>query len=187
MSNKHRGGQSSSEEESSFSGPNFEAGPGWGEQTSTWLKEHMLDRVLPAAVIVIVVIVLVSGGNNDSKDPEVVKATDDADEVVTADNNGTALTANVVSAVANAGEGYALVARRALAVYLSDNTDIELTRGQKIFIEDALSKTVEGIELNAGDTVEFKVTDVEKAVEDAQNLTPYQLKVWEGYAAGAVL
>jgi len=79
------------------------------------------------------------------------------------------------------GDSRTLLARRALAEYLGAHPE-ELTKGQKIFIEDLLRRKLSTQKLTIGDIFEFSTADIETAIVQAKGLTQFQLNAWEEHA-----
>ncbi len=146
----------------SFDGPVFDFGPGWGFYVKRWFGKYLFKIVLPVIVLIVAMGIYVSSDK--------------------AENGGkTAVDNETVKIVISRGDGLVLVARKALAEYLK-NFPEELTAGQKIFIEEALWRKAEGQKLVVGETVDFGLSNIKEAILRSKDLSPYQLRVWEGYA-----
>ncbi len=82
------------------------------------------------------------------------------------------------------GEGKTHLARRALANYLEKNTDSELTKEHKIYIEDYLRKNVSSQQkIYAGSSIEFSKDMIQKAIEQSKKLNDKQLQNLQKYSA----
>lgn len=87
-----------------------------------------------------------------------------------------------ISQIVEKGDGHALVSRHALAQYLKNYPSQRLTNGQKIFIEEKLRQTVKNVKLVVGQSVRFQIQDIQSAIEQSKELTPFQLEKWNEYA-----
>ncbi|MFH1769241.1 MAG: hypothetical protein ABH833_01085 [Parcubacteria group bacterium] len=157
-------------------GPVFEAEPGWGGRLGSWVKGHPFGSLI---IVILVIAVVFIARDNDENGIEVIKL-----------DNGGAQVANVediIKETVQLRDGYALVSRRALNSYIAQNPEQVLNKAQKMFIEDGLSKTVEGQSLDVGANVLFQANDIEKLITDSNQLTQYQLNVWDWYARQAGL
>ncbi len=149
-----------------YGGPIFEAGPGWGFKIKKWLGKNLAGRILP----VIAVLVLAWGLF------VIIKAQ-------TAKHANTTAQPDKIFQIVSAGDSGTLVARKALSAYLKLNPDAQLNPGQRIFIENVLSKEVSG-KLAAGEKKEFDVNTIKTLVSEAKNLSATQLSKWEAYSRG---
>ena len=91
-------------------------------------------------------------------------------------------TAFVIKAVR--GQGETMLARQALADYLSKNPDSQLTKEHKIYIEDYLRKhnAFTG-SVRIGTSVEFQKDLIQKAIGASKNLSGQQLNHLKRYSA----
>lgn len=157
-------------------GPVFEAGPGWGAKIKTWLGKYFYKVILPIIIIALVAYGIIgrkSNNNNNTNNTNPL-------ETNIFSNNSMA-----VSETVNKGDGKIIVARRALAQFLSDNTDITLTAGQKVYLETVLSQTIDSNSFTVGQTVSFPEQTILDHIDNAKNLKPGQLDKWEVYARQA--
>lgn len=148
-----------------FNGPVFEIAPGWGFKVKKWLKRN--GRVIIPALIGIILAsgaITVYRNSNSPAKPFVART----------QNN------KVLAELVGRGDGRVLIARRALTSYIQ-NTNIDLTPAQRIFIEQVLSEKI-GKVLSVGETVEFNISDIESAIDQSLSLTPVQLQKWGAYA-----
>jgi len=82
------------------------------------------------------------------------------------------------------GDGTTKMARRALANYLEKNTDSELTKEHKIYIEDYLRKNINFQEkVYPGTTVEFSKSLIQDAISQSKKLNEKQLQNLQKYSA----
>ncbi len=146
-------------------GPVFDFGPGWGFYVKKWFGKYLFKIVLPAIVIIVAMGIFVSG--NDAENGEKTIA-----------NNET------IKIAALRGDSRALLARKALAEYLKGNSQETLSSGQKLFIEEILRQKLNNPKLTVGEVVEFTIDNIKAAVDQAKQLTQFQLETWEKYAKG---
>lgn len=84
---------------------------------------------------------------------------------------------------AKRGQGLTHLARQALNEYLSTvKPDVELSREQKIYIEDYLKDQMEGERVATGEKIIFESADIEDGMDNAQDLTPKQISNLTKYA-----
>ncbi len=145
-------------------GPVFDFGPGWGFYVKRWFGKYLFKIVLPVIVIIVAMGIYVS--SNDEENNEKITANE-----------------KITVAVAR-GDSRALLARKALAEYLKKNLQETLTSGQKLFIEEILRRKLNNPKLTIGEVVEFTIDDIRTAVDQAKQLTQFQLEAWEKYARG---
>ncbi len=155
-------------------GPIFETGPGWGGKLKKWSKKYVLggDCTLCRAtryVLIFAIIILLAGWpkfNVPQPKPREIK----------------------IIEVVRPKDGQTHLARRILIKYLNQNQILELTNGQKIFIETVLREKIPNETLEQiGRQVEIEPEEIEKLVGRAKQLSPLQLKKWEVYAEGVNL
>lgn len=90
---------------------------------------------------------------------------------------------NSVTIIAEKGDGYTHLARRALAEYLKNFGEKNLSAEHKIYIEDYLQKKVsQKNTLQTGDQVSFSQDDLQGAIESALNLSQSQIQNLHKYA-----
>lgn len=155
-------------------GPVFEAGPGWGGKVKAWFGKYFYKVILPVIVVALIGYGITnrnSGENNDTLSP--------------LDTNLPSNSTATISQTVNKGDGKILVARRAIAQYLTENSDISMTAGQKVYLETVLAQTIDNSLFKNGETVNFSVNDILSQIEKARLLTPIQLDKWEVYARKA--
>lgn len=90
---------------------------------------------------------------------------------------------NIFTVVAIKGEGVTHLSRKALKQYLQNNSDSELTKEHKIFIEDYMRKNTNSETLNIGDSRTFSVSLIEGAINASKNLTENQLNNLKKYSS----
>ena len=146
----------------SVRGPVFEAGPGWGGKLKKHFKKISAKPVMPLLAIAVLltgIFLTLKPDKKPNTKNEIVQET---------------ITETVVR-----GDGYVLVARRVLANYLSLNTELKLTDGQKLFAEETLSKYVENQMLSVGAGIIFPIEAIKTTVTKALSLKPFTLQKWE--------
>lgn len=151
------------------SGPVFESGPGWGAKTKKWLNKYFYRVVLP----IIVIALLVYGFKNRPKSNR---------EIGLSPSPKITASQNVISQEVRKGDSRTLIARRALADYLQTATDVTLSAGQKVFVENKLSQLLANSALKVASNVEIKIDDIQAAITESQRLTKFQLQKWEEFA-----
>ena len=151
------------------SGPVFEAGPGWGTKTKNWFSKYLLKVILPVAVVAL----LIYGFSTRNRGDHV----DDLFNPPSINETSATINQTVLK-----GDSLTLIARRALADYLSGNPDVFLTTGQKIFIENKLSQSLASQTLKVGAEVEINTTTILNLIDESKQLTKSQLDKWENYA-----
>ena len=78
---------------------------------------------------------------------------------------------------AESGDGITNLARRALKSYLSESSqDFEVTPEHKIYIEDYIAKQMGNGRLKLGQTMDISGDLLQKAIDEAEALTPEQLQ-----------
>jgi len=179
---------------SELPGPLFEPGPGWGKKLNNWLKKNLKKNILPIAIILVLAasltIFLTTPKVSDKKTANInlsgqqrielgqVKENIRVEEVIKLSG----LKETVIIVKAEKGEGITHLARKSLAVYLENNHYPELTPEHKIYIEDYLKDLHGERFLQLGEELEFSVTDIENAIEKAEQLTEEQLNNLTQYA-----
>lgn len=159
------------EEKYTASGPIFEAGPGWGGRLKKWSKKYILggDCILCRSVryiFIFGVMVLVALWNKiDLPQQQIAQNT------------------TVITETIQPKDGKTHLARRILYQFLKENPGIKVTAAQKVFIETILKDKITSDSTNqVGGKVEMSYEEVQNAINQANLLTPLQLKKWEGYA-----
>lgn len=82
--------------------------------------------------------------------------------------------------VAQAGDSYTVLARKAVQTY-GVNNNINLSGAQIIFAETQLTQNAKIGELNEGQDIEISHATVKQAIEEAQKLNEKQQAAWEYY------
>lgn len=82
------------------------------------------------------------------------------------------------------GDSYSLMARKSVQHYSKDNKS-NLNQAQIIFAETSLTQAAGSPQLEIGQKVTIKESDVKTVVEKAKKLTPAEQSAWAQYAAGA--
>mgnify|MGYP001587483112 CR=1 FL=1 len=147
-------------------GPIFEAGPGWGSRVNNWLRKHGLILILIILAIAIPLLSMRYFKNKKFENP-----LKDNSQIVES-----------FKEIIQRGDSATLITRRAISSYIASRSDLELSAGQRIYMEEILRKSKQFGKLIVGATIEFTRDEIQAAVEKAKQLTPYQLKVWESYA-----
>ncbi len=132
----------------------------------------------------------------DSDNSEVAtsdKATKDSSEEVSVTatagsfslepTTGSSHTDSEYTETAQAGEGVTHLARRAANTYMSDMDITDISREQRVYIEDYLSKMNTPVSLNPSNTRTFQSSQIEEAISMARALTPAELTNLEQYSA----
>jgi hypothetical protein len=91
--------------------------------------------------------------------------------------------AAVYSYVAQPGDSYSQIARKAVQTYGIDNK-VNLSQAQIIYTETMLTQAAHSPFLNQGQKVSVKQADVKTWVEKAQKLTAAQEAAWQVYTVG---
>lgn len=86
--------------------------------------------------------------------------------------------------VAQPGDSYSLIARKAVQTYGIINK-VNLTEAQIIYVETNLTQLADSPVLNEGQKVQIKTDDIKAWVEKAQKLTDAQEAAWNVYAQNA--
>jgi uncharacterized membrane protein len=86
--------------------------------------------------------------------------------------------------VAQPGDSYSLMARKATQTY-GINNSVNLSGAQIIFVETNLTNLAGSPELNLGQNVEISESVVSEWVQKAQELSEEQIAEWEVYVPGA--
>lgn len=152
-------------------GPIFEPGPGWGGKLKKWTKKYIfgwdctLCRSFRFVLVFGVVFLLFAWPKLNTP-----KWTETARQ-------------NIVTETVRTKDGQTHLARRLLDKFLKQNAEMQLTNGQKIFIETVLREKVP-TELGVGKEVSLDSGEIKIAIEKAKLLTASQLQRWEQYAKG---
>lgn len=92
-------------------------------------------------------------------------------------------TGSGIKVAASKGDGMTHLARNALKEYLAGNADGELTKEQKIYIEDFLRKNVGSQKVKVGETREFSETLIKDAISKSKQLNERQLNNLKRFSA----
>lgn len=134
----------------------------------TVIFTSMLTFVLLASV-------LVFGGGSASAQEIVQEQPDKTPETTQTSN---------FNYVAQPGDSYSLMARKAIQTYGITNK-VNLSNAQIIFAETNLTQAAGSPVLVKGQKVEIKQADVKNWIEKAQKLTKEQQAAWDVYAKNA--
>lgn len=118
--------------------------------------------------------------NQENQAPQEKTETPEPQQPKTATNTETATS---FVEVATRGEGLTHMARRTLVGYLEKNPDSQLTKEQKIYIEDYMRRHVNykgGV--HVGSQVEFSKTLVQDAISKSKQLNSEQMKNLERFS-----
>jgi len=85
--------------------------------------------------------------------------------------------------VAQPGDSYTLMARKAIQTY-GINNKVDLSKAQIIFAETMLTQNAGSPELNEGQSVAIKESDVKNQIEAAKKLSEEQEEAWGKYTVG---
>jgi tRNA A37 threonylcarbamoyltransferase TsaD len=83
--------------------------------------------------------------------------------------------------VAQAGDSYSLIARKAVQTY-GLKYDVSLNEAQIIYAETNLTRTAGSPEINEGSSVTVDESTIEEWVDNAEELTEDQQAAWDVYA-----
>lgn len=147
-------------------GPVFDFGPGWGARLGKWWRKNGSKKVLPPIAVLALMFGLVLTFSNRDKNERA------ADELQVA----------TIGQAILRGDSYTHVARRTIAEYLKSHSTVELTPGQRVFIEEHLWRKVTDQPLVADAEIEFAIADIESLISQAKSLSPATLQKWEEYA-----
>ncbi len=89
----------------------------------------------------------------------------------------------VITVIAVKGEGITNLSRRALKQYLQNNSNSELTKEHKIFIEDYMRKNVSATKIKVGNSKAFSENLIQEAINASKKLTAKQLNNLQKYSA----
>ncbi len=151
-------------------GPVFEAGPGWGQKLGRWLKRNGLNKIIPT----IFVLLLLAGVAKIYSHPKAKK-----EPLVGSSPTSQAQTN--ISVTVQKGDGVIAVSRRALSEYLKGFPDIILKPEEHLHIDNFFKTKYQNTNLVIGQSIEFSKTDLEKAVNEALQLSPTQRQQLRAY------
>lgn len=98
-------------------------------------------------------------------------------------NEGQEEVGSVYSYVAQPGDSYTLMARKAVQTY-GINNEVSLNEAQIIFAETNITQVAGSPSLNLGEEVEISENLVSDWIEQAQNLSEADQAAWAQYAEG---
>ena len=78
---------------------------------------------------------------------------------------------------AQTGEGVTHLARRALKTHLESDSEVNLSKEQKLYVEDYLKDQVGSKQLEPGQTIEFDKDLIAEAINNAEQLTPAEIQI----------
>ncbi len=104
-------------------------------------------------------------------------------EVMTTSENTEVNAGSTYEYVAQPGDSFTKIARKAVQTYGAVK-QVNLSQAQIIAAETFLTKAAGSPELNVGEKVMIKESDVEAAVKKAQALNESQIALWQKYVAG---
>jgi hypothetical protein len=106
-----------------------------------------------------------------------------ADEAVSAEEatTTTEATAETYSFIAQKGDSYTKMARKAVQIFGLDNK-VDLSGAQIVYVETNLTQLANSPELDLGEAVTISKTTVGEWVEKAKQLTNAQKALWQVYA-----
>ena len=113
------------------------------------------------------------------------ETTDTTQESSTEENQEVASEdSNTYDYVAQPGDSYSLMARKATQTY-GINNSVNLSGAQIIFVETNLTNLAGSPALNLGENVQISESVVSEWVQKAQELSEEQIAMWEVYVPGA--
>lgn len=118
--------------------------------------------------------------------PTGVSAHNDSEKKVAAETKkeDTKKTEDVYKYVAQPGDSYSLMARKATQDYSSKNKS-NLSQAQILFVETNLTQVAGSPYLEVGQTVSIKKSDVKSWVDKAKKLTDAEKAAWNAYVPSA--
>lgn len=90
---------------------------------------------------------------------------------------------DIYTVKAESGDGITHLARKALKDYLKQNSNKNLTKEQKIYIEDYMQNATGTEMLEIGETRTFSKSLIEEAITASESLTPAQLDNLKQYSS----
>ncbi|MEK7194899.1 MAG: hypothetical protein AAB667_01450 [Patescibacteria group bacterium] len=150
-----------------LAGPVFKPRPGWGGQLKNWIKSTFEPMptigILGLVGVLAIVHMAVKDLNLEAKP---LAKSSESQEVKTG---------NAISETAIRGQGAIHLARQALETFLKDRS-IQLSDEQRVYAEMELASLTGDPELQPGDTISFKLSDIANAINSARQLSQDQLK-----------
>lgn len=110
---------------------------------------------------------------------EVVK--DEAVNAAEAVESAKASSAEASTFVAQKGDSYTKMARKAVQIFGIDNK-VDLSGAQIVFVETNITQVAGSLELNLGESVSISKATIGEWVEKAKQLTDGQKALWQVYA-----
>ena len=145
----------------------FKPKPGWGGQLKNWAKSTFEPAptigILGLVGVLAIVHLSVKDLNLEAKP---LARSSETQEVKTG---------NTISETAAKGQGAIHLARQALATFLKDRS-LQLSNEQRVYAEMELASLTSDPELQPGDTIYFKLSDIANAINSAKQLTQDQIK-----------
>ena len=171
---QHKSSKHDNRQQTLSGGPVFEFGPGWGAKTKKWFKKYLFggDCALcrmTRYVLLFGALLLLFGG------PQL-------GSFLGTEKENTELTKAVIVETVQRGDSKTRIARRAVSDYLNGNGELDLTPGQKVFIEANLVELLGNTTLQTGQIIEFKIEDIANLIHEAEQLSPATRQKWEDYA-----
>jgi hypothetical protein len=151
-------------------------------QKSINLALAMFIATLGAALMLVVANVSAQEGETQEAVPVTTQAEESTE--TTEESTTEATTVSNYDYVAQPGDSYSLMARKAVQTY-GINNSINLSGAQIIFVETNLTKAAGSPVLNLGQNVSIDGNLVSEWVEKAQALTEEQQALWQPYANNA--
>ena len=136
-----------------------------------------------AAVGLVALVVLSSNGNNTDTSKTNEKKSAKTDEKSSSKSSATTskpANSAVYNYTAQAGDSYTVLARKAVQTY-GINEKVSLSPAQIVAAETNLTVDAGSIELNEGQTVTIKKSEVKAAVDAAKKLSADMLTAWQAY------
>lgn len=153
-------------------GPVFEFGPGWGIKVKTWLGKYSSKYILPVIILIFIGYGVISWDWSGHETSLL--------ETPGVENNSW-----IIAQIVHRGDGATHTARRVITEYLAAHPEVIVTAGQKVFLENILSKKINGKMMFVGNKIEFTGDEIKSGIEQSRQLTPTQLQKWEIYATRA--
>ncbi len=138
--------------------PIFKPRPGWGGKLKIFLQKNSNFKNLGFLVLTLMILVYLF--HSDIKQSPVSNESIQNDQI--------ALTAV-------AGEGSTNLSRKALDIYLSENSQLNLNPEQRLYAEDSLTKTYKPGMVFEGETIVYSKTIISDTVDKALLLQDWQL------------
>ena len=147
-----------------------------------FIKKYQGFIAIGLAVLGLIALVVITNKSDDTNKAEADKKTAqkaEADKKAKTDTTKST-TAAVYNYVAQPGDSYSVLARKAVQTY-GINEKIKLSFAQIIAAETQLTNDAGSIELNEGQTVALSQSAVKAAVDAVQKLSAEALAAWEVY------